>query len=227
MGGRIKSLLAAAVAAVLLAGVAACGGADGDTVVQATDGSGGGAGNQGAEGGRKREGGAAGSDASRGDQDSGAGDDRRGGRDSDDPGGSSEFAVPGGDNSVQSFGSESDDAELEEVSDTVEAFMEARAARNWEGMCDHLAATVIEPIQKLVENNPKFKGAGCAELLAAIGKQAKDLANNMAEPVGSFRVEGSKGYALYHGTGGEDFVVPMNLEGDAWKVAVIEPAPLA
>ena len=53
-------------------------------------------------------------------------------------GGSEQFLVKGGDNSIQEFGEESDESELQEAAETVHGFFVARAKGDWEGACSYL-----------------------------------------------------------------------------------------
>jgi hypothetical protein len=132
--------------------------------------------------------------------------------------GSKEFLGKGGkSNKYVKFGQESDVGEREEVSKLVEESFDAREARDWSGQC----ATLAKPVIKEMEENPGSLGVkGCAKALGTQGKNApaSTLNNNMAGPVGAFRVKATTGYALYHGTDKKDYAVSMKKEGGGWKV---------
>jgi hypothetical protein len=44
----------------------------------------------------------------------------------------------------------------------------------------------------------------------------------MTGPIDALRVENETAYAFYHGTKGEDFVIPMIKEDGEWKVASLQ-----
>lgn len=138
---------------------------------------------------------------------------------------SRQFIKPGGGNEIPEFGKEADAAEREAVSGIVEENMKARAAGDWAGQCSSLAASVIKALGKTA--SPLF-GTGCAKDLEAeaAGAPKYILANNMTGPIAALRVKGKSGYALYHGTKGADYAMPMTNEGGDWKVGALLPIKL-
>lgn len=251
MAGGSRALLALA-AVVLAVGLAACGGGDGDETTapagqersggespgggdQAGQGkagggddsaggddsrsgdSGGGSAGSGSSGGS----GASGDDNPSGD-DSGGGDSASG-RSTDFSQRSQPFRIPGGDNSIQSFGAEASAAERDAPSAALEAYMRARAADDGQGQCAHLARAAVQPMEELLSRSPDFEGKGCAAILAALGSRSDPSlrANTMSGPIASLRVEGDRAFALYHGRGGTDYFIPMVKEGGEWKVATV------
>jgi hypothetical protein len=185
---------------------------------KAADGSGaggtGGAGGDSGEGeGGKGSGEAGGSGGSSGGGSSGSGSG---------PGRSKEFLTPGGDNSVQKFGTEASGAQLAAASAAVEGFMAARADHDWPAACKYLAAGTVAQVEKIIA-----PGEGCAATLTKVSKNLPEngLPNTMSGPIDSFRVEGSKGFALWHGNDGVDYVLPLTMEG-GWKLTLFEPTAL-
>jgi hypothetical protein len=138
---------------------------------------------------------------------------------------SAEFRTPGGDNSIQNFGEEADAAELEAATEALEGFLAARAASDWAGQCENLAIAAVKPLEQLAEQSPQLKGKDCATILKALsgGLPASTRANTLTEGVASLRVEGERGFALYHGPKGVDFFVPMAKENGEWKVGTLSP----
>jgi hypothetical protein len=139
--------------------------------------------------------------------------------------GSAAFRTPGGDNSVQNFGEEADAAELEAAAATLVAYMRSRAEDDWAKECAYLAKTTVAPLQQLASSSPQLKGKGCGAVLAALssGTPASVRVNTMAGGLASLRVEGDRGFALYHGTHGVDYFVPMVKEDGEWKVGALAP----
>lgn len=208
MRGVRNPLLACAIVALLALALVACGGDDGDdssgastpTTTQETPGS------------PTPEG----SDSGQGEADSG---------DDAPEEASAEFRSPGGDNSIQNFGEEADAAEREAATEALEGFLEARAASDWAGQCEYLAAAAIKPLEQLAEQSPQLKGQDCAAILKTLsgGLPASTRANTLTDGVASLRVEGDRAFALYHGPKGVDYFVPMVKEDGEWKVGTLAP----
>jgi hypothetical protein len=130
---------------------------------------------------------------------------------------SAEFAGEGPNAELVTFGKESDVAEREAASEVLEENLEARAAGDWEAQC----LTLAEPIVKGIERSAGGTGAGCAKSLEVQASSAPEsiLANPMTEPIAALRVGGIRGFALFHGANGKDYVMPLLKEGSEWKVA--------
>jgi hypothetical protein len=133
---------------------------------------------------------------------------------------SAEFRTPGGDNSIQNYGEEADESELEAADTALSEFLAARAKGDWDGMCAALAKAAVEPIEDLAARAPQFKGSGCAAVLETFlsSSPASSRANTLTDGIASFRVEGDRGFALYHGPKGVDYFVSMVKEDGEWKV---------
>lgn len=140
--------------------------------------------------------------------------------------GSQSFLVPGGDNSVQNYGSEADTAELQEVEGTIAAFLDARAAGNWPRVCAYLSKSTLQPIEQMVASSPQLKGKGCGALLDALSGASppQARANTMTHGLASFRADGEQGFALYHGAQGVDYFLVMRKEDGVWKAGAIAPS---
>lgn len=138
---------------------------------------------------------------------------------------STAFRTPGGDNSIQNFGDEADATEVEEATAALAGYMQARAEGDWAGSCDYLAEVAVKPLEQLTEQSPQLKGKDCGAILAALsaGTPASARANTMSDGIASLRVEGERGFALYHGTEGVDYFVPMVKEDGEWKVSTLAP----
>lgn len=223
MRGVSKPLLALVAVAVLALALSACGGGSDDST--ATTGAqettattpSGGSGDAGSP-----------SDETKGEgesqESSGSGDSDDSSSGSDEA--SAEFRTPGGDNSIQDYGEEPDESELEAADTALAGFMTARAKGDWDGMCSALAKAAVEPIEDLASRAPQFKGNGCAAVLETLLSRspASSRANTLTDGIASFRVEGERGFALYHGPKGVDYFVPMIDEGGEWKVGALAPS---
>lgn len=134
------------------------------------------------------------------------------------------FFSENGTNDVQKFGVEASAAERQAAAEAVGGYIEGGAEERWAQQCQYLSKTIIEPLEKAVAAEGRGDES-CAEILDAIGKRspAYRRADNMARAVGSLRVEGNRGYAIYWGTDGFEYGIPVSREGGQWKVAAAEP----
>jgi hypothetical protein len=203
MRGVWRFALALAVVALLVSGLAACGGDDAGSSTAVTTGE---------------------STTPATAEKQGPGGD--GGDDSSADRGSAGFRTPGGDNSIQTFGEEADDAEVAAASVVLVGYLEARSEEDWAGQCTYLAKAAVAPLEELVARSPQFKGKGCAAALPALmaGTPASTRANTLTGTIASLRVEGDRGFALYHGADGVDYFVPMAKEDGEWKLGAIAPS---
>lgn len=145
-------------------------------------------------------------------------------------GDSGDFIVPGGDNSVQEFGDEASAAERAQASQELQGYMTARAAEDQQGACAALSATAKSQLGDLAQAvQGAAKGDSCVAIFKVIDKQTPPAAraNTMTGPIASLRVEGERGFALYHGTKDTDYTINMEREGGAWKVGALVPYPLS
>lgn len=234
----MKTLLAALVALLLVAGLVACGGGDdadtGSTeAAQAettpADGNGSADGGDVAEAGDEGEPKRDGANGSDGGAVGGSAEFTPK-QHEDSGGGSDQFRVKGGDNSVQEFGAEADTEEFDEAAVTLHNFLDARAAGAWASACRHIAASVVDSLQELATQAQRLKGSDCAAILARLtNPAAKGLMREEAEAadVGSLRIEGERAFVLFRGPEGEVLAMPMAREDGAWKVAALASTPLS
>jgi hypothetical protein len=140
--------------------------------------------------------------------------------------GADSFKVPGGDNSIQNYGEEADESEIEAVETALNGFLDARAEGNWAKSCSYLAKATLKPLETLSEKTPKLKGASCAKILAALESRvpAPERANPLTHGIASVRIKGPRGFALFHGANGSDYFMLMTNEGGEWKVSALLPS---
>lgn len=135
------------------------------------------------------------------------------------------FISEGGDNAVPTFGQEAIESEREQASRVVAAWMRARAATNWAKDCSYFSRAYIKALvadDATHVSNGRVKN--CPQALAYFGELASgDYKNTLSGPIDSLRVEGTQGYALYHGRGGRDWTIPMDREDGKWWVAIASP----
>lgn len=236
-GSKLSILL---VALLLSLGLVACGDDDdsgsggADTAAQAQQQ----AGQGGEKGGSGEEGPpAAESEGSEG-GDSGSADFTPGQHD-DSGGGSNPLRTPGGDNSVQEFGTEADEAERDDAAAAVHGFLDARAEGDWDAACSYVSSEVRESLEELAtrardaaeKQGKSVSGdTGCAAILAALTNQAvlpqlrKEAA---AADVRSLRVEGDRAFVLYTNAQNEVVAIPVVEEDDGWRVGSLAGTPIS
>jgi hypothetical protein len=134
--------------------------------------------------------------------------------------GSSSFHTPGGDNSIQNFGNEADAGEVAAATTVLASYLQARARGDWGKDCVLLARTAVTPLKQLAAKSPELKGKGCAGILAALVAYVpkSSRASTMTSGIASLRVQGDRGFALYHGAKGINYFMPMVKEDGQWKV---------
>jgi hypothetical protein len=147
----------------------------------------------------------------------------------DSGGGAAQFTNKGSDNSIQEFGREAGDSEMERAAAVLHAYLDARAERRWDDACSHLSAEAVAGIEQFAATFAQDKDIeGCPDVLEALSGSTSDEALKEAAQadVGSLRTEGSRGFLLYHGPRGVDYAVAVVEEGGEWKLASPEATPL-
>jgi hypothetical protein len=143
-------------------------------------------------------------------------------------GGSAKYRVKGGDNSIQEFGEESDEAELREAAEALHGFYVTRAEERWDAACSYLTAQLVEQFEAFASRAPKLKGADCGEFLKAFTRPLPPSIVREITRVDavSLRREGDRAFLLYRGDEGTLYAMPMGQEDGAWKVGSVAPTPV-
>lgn len=143
-------------------------------------------------------------------------------------GGSTQFRTKGGDNSIQEFGDESSESELQEAAEVVHSFYVSRAAEEWGKACSYLAKSNAEQLEQLVSQASKGKEAGCATALKVFTQPLPVAVEREITTVdaGSLRHEGEQGFLIYYGADHVKYAMPLKNEGGSWKVAGLSGSTL-
>jgi len=230
---RVSKTLAGALAVFLLAvGLGACGGGSGDSSSSSTEaaqaqtaGGSGGSGSKQSEA-KGAEGGGSGSESS---SHKGEATEFTPKQHSDAGGGSQQYVQKGGDNSVQEFGKEAEQQELDVAAVALHNFLDARAEGNWAAACDYMSKSIVESFEKLAAQAKQLKETSCAGILEKLtNPAARSAMKQEAEKanVGSLRVEGDRSFVIYKGVKGTILAMPMANEDGDWKVASLAGTPL-
>jgi hypothetical protein len=137
-------------------------------------------------------------------------------------GGAEQFRVKGGDNSIQDFGGESDESELQEAAEVVHGFFVARAEEQWSTACSYLAKSNVGQLEQIARQ-AKSASTDCAAGLAAFTRPLPAELEREITTVdaGSLRREGEQGFLVYYGAGGDTYAMPLQEEGGSWKVTAL------
>lgn len=143
-------------------------------------------------------------------------------------GGSGQFRSRGGDNSIQEFGEEGDESELQEAAEVVHGFLVAQAREEWSKACSYLAKSNIEQLEQLGSQSPQLRNAGCAPILAALTQPLPATAERRITTVdaGSLRREGEQGFLIYFGDERGKYSMPLREEDGTWKVGALSGTTL-
>lgn len=147
----------------------------------------------------------------------------------DSGGGSAQFRVEGGDNSVQEFGEEASESELDAAATALHNFLDARAEGAWDSACSFLASEVKQSLQALAAQGAQSEDTSCSAVLERITNPAAlpALRSEAARAdVGSLRIEGDRAFVVYRGLKDSILAVPMAREDGSWKVAALAGTPL-
>jgi len=143
-------------------------------------------------------------------------------------GGSAQYRVQGGDNSVQEFGEEGDESELEEAAAVLHGYLVARAEEDWAGACATLSSQVKDQLQVLASRSDELKGKGCAEILQALTPTLPPSIRRQSTIVdaGSLRIEGDRAFLIFRGMEASTYAILMTQDDGAWKVNSLASTPL-
>ncbi|HEX7279089.1 MAG TPA: hypothetical protein VF255_05625 [Solirubrobacterales bacterium] len=230
MRGEIfRIVFAGALVGLLALAFAACGGDDdeGGTTVS----------NQGAAAQQGQD-----SAAGKGGEEKAAGDDSRGGSGAGSQtaapvepaplrvsgGGSEQFRVKGGDNSIQTWGEESDESQLDAAAEAVHGFYVARANEEWAEACEYLGTPLLQQLRQFASQSGS-EVPECPELLKTLTRHplpASVRRESTIVDAGSLRIGEDNSFLIYRGVDQTVFAMPVVEEDGAWKVTLLSPTTL-
>ncbi|HEX6753122.1 MAG TPA: hypothetical protein VF093_06005 [Solirubrobacterales bacterium] len=144
-------------------------------------------------------------------------------------GGSDQYRTEGGDNSIQNFGEEGGESELEEAATTLHDYLVARAEEDWPAACANLARTVTDQLDVLASRSDQLEGQDCAKILGTLTPPLPAAARRESTIVdaGSLRLEDERAFLLYRGAENTEYAVLMEREDGAWKVGALAATPIS
>jgi hypothetical protein len=139
-------------------------------------------------------------------------------------GGSAQFQTKGGDNSVQEFGEEAAESELQEAAEAVHGFYVKRAEGDWKGACAYLSKAMLEQLEQLAASSTELSDKRCPSFLEAFTSplSAAEWRQVTTVDAGSLRDEGEQAFLIYYGAPGKTvYAMPLKQEEGAWKVGAL------
>ena len=130
---------------------------------------------------------------------------------------SAQFLRPTGKNTIVKFGEEASAEERSAANVVVVANLKARETEDWATQCSTLNKVGLDEIPVVTGQK------NCPDLLAKFARPlsaTKEIRKDrLAGSIVALRVNGDKGYALFHGTDGKDYALPLEKEAGSWKVS--------
>ena len=139
-------------------------------------------------------------------------------------GGSAQFRTKGGDNSIQEFGEEQGESELQEAAEAVHGFFVARATGDWTKACNYLSKQMSEQLEQLAASSTSLKDKGCPSFLQAFTSElsAATWREATAVDAGSLRQEGEQAFLIYYGEPDKTvYAMPLKVEDGEFKVGAL------
>jgi hypothetical protein len=135
---------------------------------------------------------------------------------------SSQFKATKADKKIVDFGEEAPPEEREAAGLVLAANFKAREAADFSTQCSSLSRQMLEQLSGPGKKEP---AASCPSALRKLAEPLSGTKNirkdTLGGPITALRCKGAGGYALFHGTDGGDYAMPMNKEGGEWKVGAL------
>jgi hypothetical protein len=132
----------------------------------------------------------------------------------------------GGEKSIEEFGDEAVGSERAAVKGAFTDYLSAISAGDFQAACSHLAANVRKSLEQLVVK--RLRGKSCMTILPKLlSGSAAAIAREQAEgEITKVRVEGNRGFIVFHSPGARLYQMTMVREGGEWKTATVTSSVL-
>jgi hypothetical protein len=139
---------------------------------------------------------------------------------------SKEFQDPaGGGKSIITFGVESGETERRAASKVLAENLSARQEADFETQCGTLGKRGLKAVAAGVGQTKVISPTKCKselqKLASPLPGTKKIREDTLSGEIAALRVEGKQAWALFHGSDGKDWAMPMEEEGGNWKVGGI------
>jgi hypothetical protein len=127
---------------------------------------------------------------------------------------------PGGERSIETYGSEAAGAERDAVAGAMHAYFDSVAREEYGPACSYLATQVQRSLEQFASKALRRKG--CAAILPKLlSPTAPAVAREQANgKVTRVRVKGEQAFVVYHAPGAKLYMMTMVREGGEWKAAL-------
>lgn len=125
------------------------------------------------------------------------------------------------DSPLLEFGEEGSAGELEQATETADAFLLARARGDWEDACAQLSRALVDKLEKLASHSTGLNETSCASFLKAFIRLTPAQKRETSAKDGALRRTGERGYLLYPGAGGAVDAMQLAAEDGEWRVGAI------
>jgi hypothetical protein len=140
------------------------------------------------------------------------------------------FEDTSGQTDIPAFGVEASSGARANVEQVLDAYLQASGQGEWSRACDYLDGTIAGELSGLAKSSGSASEGGCPSALPRILELAADHEAPYfgAAPLSGLRIkEGAgAGFALFHGTDGNDYWAAVKVEGGQWKVLSTVPTRL-
>lgn len=137
------------------------------------------------------------------------------------------FLVEQGDNSIPTYGREASGGQRAPTERALAGYLAARAQGDWATACSFMSVVVRKQLEALVGTSAKGESS-CPTAYATLAGRgtAQERADPLVHGLTALRVESPHAFALFYGAGGQQYMMPMEEEGEgAWEVNQIAPVP--
>jgi hypothetical protein len=125
------------------------------------------------------------------------------------------------DSPLLEFGEEGSAGELEQATETADAFLLARAKGDWEAACAQLSQALVDKLEKLASHSTALSETSCASFLKAFIRLTPAQGRETSAKDGALRRSGERGYLLYPAAGGAVDAMQLAAEDGEWRVGAI------
>lgn len=125
------------------------------------------------------------------------------------------------------FGTEGSKSDRLRAQATIDAFLAANGNGEWERACGYASEILLAQIDELIHKAKQSPPPSCGEVLRALASSGGMDSPPLSAPrgVASLRIKEGPGggFALFHGSDGEDHWMPMRREEGGWTVLSAAP----
>ncbi len=131
--------------------------------------------------------------------------------------------VKHGDNSIQTYGTETSATQRIAATRLVKSFLDNEAAGSWDTACGELRSLIRNKLTQLVKRAPASVGHGCAAGMRVLLSKTRPSVFRSAARIHvlSFRSKGPQAFLIYRDGAGKAYNLPLRREGGQWKIGAL------